>query len=147
MDQTALEIIKKNINLARTAAARQDSLQMLVVVSGSEVDCRNWQTRLDSTRTALFNQETTVLSLVEKTGSKTREGNFLGTLLAYQRVQEYAVQHNISYQDRVTLVGMIFGRGERMSPFTQIEGNRKPAIMVNSGFQCRKQTRRSFPVC
>jgi len=118
-----------NIGFATSAG---EKVKIAVVVSGSEVDQENWQERLDRTSSNVFNPDgsSLVLSLQEKIGDKTREGNFLGTLLAYRHIKKAADKAGIPYKDYVTMIGMLFGRGERMSPITQAEGDRKPAISV-----------------
>jgi hypothetical protein len=127
--------ILRNISEAQSLSKENNSVSVVVVVSGNEIDRVSWQQRLDRTCINIFNSDgnTKVFSLQEKIGEKTREGNFLGTLLAYNKMKAIAEKENIPYKDSVILMGMLFGRGERMSPFTQIEGDRKPAIIVSSG--------------
>lgn len=129
-----LKAVLDNIEFAREASETNQSPGIVGVVSGNEVDQKNWSARLKKMARRLFNSDgsTTVVSLQEKIGEKTREGNFLGTLLAYRKIKEIAEREGVEYRDFVTLLGMLFGRGERMSPFTQIKGDRKPSIQVTA---------------
>lgn len=119
-----------NIELAKRNIHKSRNVKTVVLVTGSEEDRKRWQERLDKAAPYIFNRDksTHILSLEEKIGNKTREGNFLGTILAYSRLKEEADKSKIKYRESVSLMGMLFGRGERMSPFTQIEGDSKPAI-------------------
>ncbi|MGR3319592.1 MAG: hypothetical protein ACUZ8O_14080 [Candidatus Anammoxibacter sp.] len=121
-----------NINGAMSLRDNNDSVRIVAVVSGSDVDRESWEKRLKEISPYIFNRNgsSLVLSLQEKIGNKTRQGNFLGTLLAYQNIKEACVKHDVPYRDFVAMVGMLFGRGERMSPITQCKGCRKPAIEV-----------------
>ncbi|MEA3488796.1 MAG: hypothetical protein U9R44_00435, partial [Candidatus Omnitrophota bacterium] len=121
-----------NTEAARAYGRKDDSVRIVAVVSGNDVDRSNFERRLNETGRHIFNRDgsTLVLSLREKTGHKTREGNFLGTLLAYRYIKQAADAKGISCRDFVTIIGMLFGRGERMSPITQALGDRKPATIV-----------------
>jgi len=118
-----------NIRSAHDLAAKNENVKIVAVVSGS-VDQRSWEDRLSQTSPHLFNRNgsTEIISLQEK----ARKGNFLGTLLAYRNIRSRAdadpTKENGWWRKTVMLVGMLFGRGERISPFGQIEGDRKPAI-------------------
>ncbi|MFH1798285.1 MAG: hypothetical protein ABH844_02915 [Candidatus Omnitrophota bacterium] len=127
-----MEEILRNIEIAEKLSRANENVKIVAVVSGNESDRASWQKRLAKTAPFLFNRDgsTLVISLQEKIGTKTREGNFLGTLLAYRYIKEILHKKNISYKDSVILLGMIFGRGERMSPITQAEGDRKSNIAV-----------------
>ncbi|MDP8299155.1 MAG: hypothetical protein P9L88_04555 [Candidatus Tantalella remota] len=128
-----LKEVLANVQAAHDLSANNDSVNTVVIVSGNKVDKENFEARLALTSSHIFNSDnsTFVLSLQEKTGKKTREGNFLGTLLAYRYLKKAAAEENIDYRDFVTLVGMLFGRGERMSPITQAKGCRKPGTEVS----------------
>ena len=127
-----MQNLEKNIQLARKLSDQSKSVKLVALVSGSDADCRNWKSRMDLIAPYIFNRDksTMVLSMVERTGKKTREGNFLGTLLAYRNIKEASLKSEYSYREHVSLIGMVFGRGERMSPVTQAEGDCKPAIKV-----------------
>jgi len=130
-NNTGFKEVLANIDEAKRLGSTNESVGIVGVVSGSDVDRENWQNRLEEIGPCIFNSDgsTMVLSLQEKIGDKTREGNFLGTLLAYRYVKA-AAKNNIAYKDIVTMIGMLFGRGERMSPITQAKGCRKPGIEV-----------------
>jgi len=127
-----LKEVLGNIEAARAYVEKNESVKIVVVVSGSEADTVNFKDRLDKVKCRIFNRDgsTLVLSFQEKIGKKTREGNFLGTLLAYHSLKKAAQEAGIKYRDLVTLVGMVFGRGERMSPITQANRCSKPSIRV-----------------
>jgi len=126
----SLETILSNIEYARENIKQSKNIKLVALVSGSESAKNYWQKRLGSSSKHIFNSDgsTVIHSLREKAGSKEREGNFLGTLLAYARIKELSRNTGVDHTGTVTLIGMLFGRGERMSPFTQIEANCKPAI-------------------
>lgn len=127
---TDIKHILANIDLARANITSSDNVKIVVLISGSENDRRYWEERLKRTSPHIFAKDGSVriLSLCEKTDKKERAGNFLGTLSAYSRMKKELAASGVDLKDTVTLIGMIFGRGERMSPFTQIEGGCKPAI-------------------
>jgi len=126
--------ILSNIALARENIAKSANAKTVVMVTSTDEDRARWQKRLEDTSPYIFNRDggTFVLSLREKIGGKLRTGNFLGTLLAYSRLKEVAAASGKDIRDTVSLMGMILGRGERISPFTQIEGNSKPAIISSA---------------
>ena len=132
ISSVSLSRILANIDEAWRISRESRSARIAAVVSGNELDRASWQEKLKKMSPYIFNRDesTLVLSLIEKTGHKTREGNFLGTLLAYKNIKEAAGRKGVSYQDCVIMVGMLFGRGERISPITQAKGGRKPAIEV-----------------
>ncbi len=129
-----LKEVLKNIDAAKKMVKNNSSVKVAVVVTGSEVDQKNYQKSMERTSRHIFNADgsTLVYSFQERIGSKKREGNFLGTLLAFSYLRTILRRQKIRYRDNVTLVGMVFGRGERMSPITQVEGDRKPAISVTA---------------
>ena len=132
IESTSLSRILANIEDAWRAGREGRSARIVAVVSGSEADKVAWQGILDARSPVLFNGDgsTLVLSLREKIGIKTTEGNFLGTLLAYRRIKSASDEKGVEYRNFVTMIGMLFGRGERISPITQAKGCRKPAIEV-----------------
>ncbi|MBL7073106.1 MAG: hypothetical protein ISS33_04945 [Candidatus Omnitrophica bacterium] len=132
ISSTSLSMILANIEDAWRAGRDRRSARIVAVVSGSESDKKAWQETLDVCAPVLFNKDgsTLVLSLQEKTGKKTTEGNFLGTLLAYRFIKRASNEKGVNYRNFVTMIGMLFGRGERISPITQAKGCRKPAIEV-----------------
>ncbi len=129
---TSHSVICANIDEAWRTVRESRSVRIVAVVSGSAADKEAWQKILDARAPLLFNSDgnTLVLSLQEKTGEKTTEGNFLGTLLAYRYIKRAADEAGVDYKNFVTMIGMLFGRGERISPITQAKGCRKPAIEV-----------------
>ncbi len=124
--------ILTNVNEAWRLSDNNDSVRIIAVVSGSDVDRESWEKRLKEISPHIFNRNRSslVLSIQEKIGNKTRQGNFLGTLLAYQNIKEVCLKQDVPYRDFVAMIGMLFGRGERMSPITQCKGCRKPAVEV-----------------
>ncbi len=137
-ENSGLRTNLQNIDNTHKAIKANDNVKIVAVVS-MERDQKDWQERFDQTAKSLFNSDnsTLMLALKEqietktkkgKIEKKTREGNFLGTLLAYDYIKKAAKKAKINYRDYVTLIGMLFGQGERMSPFTDVEAVRKPAI-------------------
>jgi hypothetical protein len=61
-----------------------------------------------------------ILSVLEE----TRKGNFLGTLNFYDNLKK----SGLDFKDRVVLCGMVFGKGERLYPITNVLKNIKPSM-------------------
>jgi len=122
-------IVLQNIDHTRRMAKSNQSVNTVALVCGAD-DQAVLKTLFDRHSSDIFNVDgsTKILVFEERLGSKTRQGNFLGALLAYRRLKEQAA----GIQNRVILMGMVFGRGERISPFSQIHGNRKTLIRAAS---------------
>jgi len=99
--------------------------RLAVVVSGSEGDQRFWKRHVADVATDIFRADgsTNVISVREK----TPKGNFLGTLNAWREVQQQVREGTATLPD-VGLLSMVFGKGKRLSPFTQALGNCKAAL-------------------
>ncbi|MBF0494577.1 MAG: hypothetical protein HQL28_05550 [Candidatus Omnitrophica bacterium] len=125
-----LQNILDNIAYTRELVKTSSNVKIVTLVSGSDTHASYWQNRINNTSRYIFNADgkTRILSLSERLGNKERMGNFLGTLFAYSKLKEYAAKTGVDYRSSVILEGMLFGRGERVSPFSQIEGGCKPAI-------------------
>jgi len=134
MTKQNLKNILSNIDLARRNVAESRNIKVLTLVSGNDNTCKFWEEKISVAIPYILNKDksTVLLSFAEKIGKKNRAGNFLGTLLAYERLRDTLSQKNIDYRGFVAVIGMLFGRGERVSPFTQMEGGCKPAIIVSS---------------
>ncbi|KJJ85200.1 hypothetical protein OMAG_000912 [Candidatus Omnitrophus magneticus] len=125
-DKIFLNNILANIEYTRHIIKENDNVNLITLITGTEIDRQRWQNRLESIAPFIFNlkKETRILSFQEE----TRQGNFLGTILAYSKIKKISADESISYKNKVVLIGMIFGRGERISPFSQREANCKAAI-------------------
>jgi len=137
-----LEAILANIEYAHRLTRESDSVKIVAVVSGSDVDRDNWEEMLSGSKDHLFNADgsTVLLSFREKAGQKEKEGNMLGTLLAYRKLRKSFP----AYRSHVAMLGMLFGRGERMSPITQALGDRKPGVVVTPGIERINGVRRGY---
>jgi hypothetical protein len=98
---------------------------LAVVVSGSEGDQRFWRNHIGAVAPDVFRADgsTHVISVREK----TPKGNLLGTLNAWREVQHEVRSGAVALPD-VGLLSMVFGKGKRLSPFTQALGNCKAAL-------------------
>ena len=98
---------------------------LAVAVSGSEIDQRYWDRHFSFARTNVFKNDGNVdiISTLEK----NRKGSFLGVFNAWDDCLEKIKDNNLMVPD-ITLMSLVFGKGTRMSPFTQAEGNRKSAF-------------------
>ncbi len=108
------------------ALIRQNRVGSLaIVVSGSEGDQRFWRRHVADVSTDIFRADgsTNVISVRER----TPKGNLLGTLNAWREVQQHIRDGAASLPD-VGLLSMVFGKGKRLSPFTQALGNCKAAL-------------------
>lgn len=117
------ENIWENLRLVEHSAGPR----LVTVVSGGERDSAYWRTHIAELSRDLYRADggVQVLSVAET----TRKGNFLGTLNAWASVRR-ALATKGEGLPPITLITMVFGRGTRLSPFTQALGNRKPAFPV-----------------
>jgi hypothetical protein len=98
---------------------------LMIIVSGSESDQAYWREHLERTASDVFRQQgdTFIASVHEK----SLKGNFLGTFNAWAEARPAIADRGQDLPD-VALMSMVFGKGKRLSPFTQALGNRKPAF-------------------
>lgn len=117
------EIWRRNI-LENLELVQEDSGPMVVaVVSGSESDKEYWQKHFAHTSLDVFRADGQVSTI--SVCEKERKGNFLGTLNAWKEVKQSIRKDELP---NVALMSMVFGKGKRLSPFTQTLGNRKSAF-------------------
>jgi hypothetical protein len=119
-----MKLWKTNIRNNQQIVSESSGPSLVTVVAGSQTDAAFWKTHLTSVKEDVFRQDgnTTVLSVHEK----TRKGNFLGSLNAWTEIKQQ-IEDELP---QITLISMVFGKGTRLSPFTQALGNRKPAFPV-----------------
>ena len=98
---------------------------LAIVVSGSEIDQRFWEHRFLLTCRDVFRHDgkVNIISTIEK----TRKGSFLGVFNAWKDSLQQIENANSEIPD-LTLMSLVIGKGSRLSPFTQAEGNRKSAF-------------------
>jgi hypothetical protein len=98
---------------------------VVTVVSGSELDRLYWQEHFNKTLRDVFRRDgaTAIVSVAET----VRKGNFLGMLNAWVETQQVLENQGIALPS-VCLMSMVFGKGKRLSPFTQTLGDRKAAF-------------------
>lgn len=116
-------IWQDNIRSYRNIFAHNQGPRLVNIVSGSPADQAYWQDRLEKTRRDVFRADGD--TLVHSSLEKTRKGNFLGSINAWQSVQQALAGRE---RPPVILTNMVFGLGKRLSPFTQALTNRKPAF-------------------
>jgi len=111
---TSLDIVRQSVGPTN-----------VIIVSGSDQDLQYWKERCETNKFDIFKNDgrTNIFSVAEL----TRKGNFLGTLNAFQQVSADLQKNGKNFSD-VTLMTMVFGKGKRLSPFTQALGDRKPAF-------------------
>jgi len=114
------ENLKQNRHLVRSNAGPS----YVVIVSGTEADREYWEKRFALTKSEIFRSDnsTRVLSVHES----IPKGNCLGTLNAWQTLDATLREVGEGHPNDVILVSMMFGKGTRLSPFTQALGNCKP---------------------
>lgn len=116
-----LENVRRNRWLVKENAGPRN----VVVVTGTPEDQNYWGSHFNEVARDLFREDgdTFILPVWET----LRKGNFLGTINAWQELQNQGRDASQIERD-VTMVNMVFGEGRRLSPFTQALGNRKPAF-------------------
>jgi hypothetical protein len=97
---------------------------LVAIVSGSQADQRYWESRFKLTRTEVFRRDgsTRIVSIHEA----VPRGNFLGTLCVWEGFNRPGGELAGIDHDPKVLISMLFGKGTRLSPFTQALGNCKP---------------------
>lgn len=99
--------------------------ELVIAVTGTQLDREFWCSAILKRRRDVFRADGNTSVVVISEG--TKKGNFLGTLNAWHSTVKNS---ELARGDRppVSLMTMVFGRGTRLSPFTQAVGNRKPAF-------------------
>jgi hypothetical protein len=115
--------IEENLNIV----ANNDGPQLVIVVAENDADSDYWKKHFLSIRKDVFrhDEKTKVISIAE--GSP--RGNFLGMLNAWAHTKKELKKTGFPLPD-IGLMSMVFGKGTRLSPFTQAMGNRKPAFVT-----------------
>ncbi len=115
--------IAENLELVRQNAGPT----LAIIVSGNEKDRKYWQEHLMEVRRDVFRQDGR--TFINSVREGTRKGNCLGTFNAWLDTQA-ALADSDQELSEITLMSMVFGKGTRLSPFTQALGNRKPAFVT-----------------
>jgi hypothetical protein len=114
------------LNLRHNRQTVEDSLGpgLVAIVSGSPADQRYWEERFQRTRSEVFRRDgsTRIASIHEA----VPRGNFLGTLCVWEQFNRPGGALAEGERDQRVLISMLFGKGTRLSPFTQALGNCKP---------------------
>lgn len=98
---------------------------MAIVVSGSKSDQVYWGEHFGRTSCDVFRQDGS--AYIASVYERSLRGNFLGTFNAWAEAAPDIASRGVQLPD-VALISMVFGKGKRLSPFTQALGNRKPAF-------------------
>jgi hypothetical protein len=119
-------ICKANLDRNHALVASNAGPALFMIVTGSESDFKYWNDRLEMTKSELFRKDnsTRILSVLEG----APKGNFLGTLNAWQRFIESNLYDEAIKTKDVILTSMVFGKGTRLSPFTQVLNNCKSRL-------------------
>lgn len=118
---------RRNIEENSRIIQQNHGPKIATVVSGSQPDQQFWQQQFTHTRGDVFRSDEA--TLVVSTHEETRKGNFLGGLDAWRKTQQVVRLQQANVPD-IAFMCMVFGKGKRLSPFTQSFGNRKPAFLT-----------------
>lgn len=99
--------------------------ELVTLISGTPDEQAYWRDHFEHTQSYTFrrSKDTSVVSVCEG----VRKGNFLGTFNAWNETLGYLAESDLLLPD-VGLFSVLFGRGKRLSPFTQALGNIKSAF-------------------
>lgn len=99
--------------------------ELVIAVTGTQLDREFWRSAILKRRHDVFRADGKTSFMVISEGAK--KGNFLGTLNAWHSTVKNS---ELARRNRppISLMTMVFGRGTRLSPFTQAMGDRKPAF-------------------
>ena len=115
---------KENICYINRLIDENKGPDALVVVTGSEMDSSFWIERLQATCSEIMNKDHKIP--IYAVTEKKSLGNFIGTLNAVDQLKSSMNCNG----NGIYLMSMLFGKGTRLSPFTQALGNRKIAFPV-----------------
>ena len=115
---------EQNLRHNRQAVAESAGPGLVAIVSGTQADQRYWAQRFQLTRQEVFRRDgsTRIVSIHEA----VPRGNFLGTLCVWEQFNRPGGELVSGGRDVRLLISMLFGKGTRLSPFTQALGNCKP---------------------
>ncbi|HUQ95185.1 MAG TPA: hypothetical protein VM120_26145 [Bryobacteraceae bacterium] len=113
-----IDAITLNRELVRDAG----QTDLAAIVSGSSIDSAFWAQSVDEMKRDILRDDgrVAIVSLAEEQPL----GNFLGTVNAWTEIKRLIPAPS----QGVSLWNMVFGKGKRLSPFTQALGNRKAAF-------------------
>ena len=113
-----------NLRHNRQTIADNQGPGLVAIVSGSQADQCYWESRFQRTRAEVFRRDgsTRIVSIHEA----LPRGNFLGTLCVWEEFNRPGGLLTSGERDPRVLISMLFGKGTRLSPFTQALGNCKP---------------------
>jgi len=120
-----LNTIRANIRNNISIVNRNCGSKLAIIVGGSEEDKDFWFNHFQEIKGSVFREDKqTYIYSVHET---VRKGNFLGTLNAWKETLETIA--NDKYEiPNVSIMNMVFGQGQRLSPFTQALNNRKSSF-------------------
>lgn len=113
----------RNILLSRQFVHTGGQTDLAIIVSGNENDRQFWHAATTEVIPDILRRDGRV-RIISVSENHPR-GSFLGTLAA---CCEAAPQLGNGPTNGVSLISMVFGKGRRLSPFTQALGNRKAAF-------------------
>jgi len=113
-------------NLRRNHQAVEDSAGpgLVAIVSGTTADQRYWEARFSQTRAEVFRRDGS--TRIASAHEAVPRGNFLGTLCVWEEFTRPGGLLAAGNASQGVLISMLFGKGTRLSPFTQALGNCKP---------------------
>ena len=111
--------ILKNIKKNQEIIDNDLTPGIIGLITGSEENRKYLEKRFQ--RSNIFKS-----SKIFSTHEEMRKSNFLGTLLFYNKLKRTF----LDIKDDVILCGMVFGKGERISPITHALRNMKPIIPI-----------------
>ena len=127
MEETSADQWIRNIRASVQSVEDNAGVDFATVVAGSEVDATYWQCRFQDTCRDVLRTDGSVLWIPSP--EEHPKGNFLGTIKAWARTKEAFAAWGRNLPS-IGLMSMVFGKGTRLSPFTQALGGRKPAFPV-----------------
>lgn len=120
-----IEYWDRNISNSINIVQNNEGPSLVIVVSGNEINQAYWYQHFMQIRKDIFREDgnTKIISVCEQ----TQKGNFLGTLNAWDECKNQLLLGNFEIP-KVSIFSMVFGKGKRLSPFTQALGNRKSSF-------------------
>jgi hypothetical protein len=117
-------IWEQNLLLNRQAVEDSAGPGLVAIVSGTQADQRYWEGRFKLTHSEVFRRDGS--THIESIHEVVPRGNFLGTLCVWNEFTSPGGPLAGGTVNPGVLISMLFGKGTRLSPFTQALGNCKP---------------------